>query len=96
MTKKGREYKQKVKAIMHDLKLDQEMLALPLKATFYLYMPDKRKRDNSNALKAIEDALQDSGFIADDFYICDERTIKVYDNEIKNSVKCKFKILKKF
>lgn len=38
----------------------------PVKITARLYPPDRRKRDNSNLWKCIEDALQNAGVVVDD------------------------------
>ena len=40
------------------------------------YMPDKRKRDVSNILKALEDAMTHAGVWADDSLIDDLRIIR--------------------
>lgn len=41
----------------------------PLAMRVRTYPPDRRKRDTSNLLKCLEDALQDSGVFMDDYQI---------------------------
>ena len=40
-----------------------------LSLTIWVHPPDKRKRDNSNIIKIVEDSLQDAGVYDNDFNI---------------------------
>jgi len=53
ISKKGREYKDKVKAFVGTSNLTQKRLQVAIK----LYAPDKRKRDIDNYLKSLLDSL---------------------------------------
>ena len=47
-----------------------------IKLTIYAYMPDNRKRDLSNILKSLEDAMTSAGFWNDDSQIDDLRIVR--------------------
>lgn len=67
ISQQGRKFRERILAIyamsgMPKLKGD-------LHITLDLYPPDARRRDNSNILKALEDALQHAGMYDDDYQL---------------------------
>jgi len=62
LSKKGREYKDKVKAIIGDIKPLEGRLAVYIE----LCPPDRRRRDIDNYTKALLDSLTESGVWLDD------------------------------
>lgn len=64
ISKKGREYRAEVSAYLG--RKDIEPLAGPLAVDIELQMPDRRRRDIDNVLKALLDSLQWGGAFLDD------------------------------
>jgi crossover junction endodeoxyribonuclease RusA len=54
-----------------------EFPAQRVRVTFRVTPPDRRKRDLSNLLKAIEDAMTEAGVWGDDSQIDDERIMRL-------------------
>ncbi len=73
---KGKEFRKAVSAYVQGrwpkLKPSQRRVAVTIVAT----MPDKRKRDLDNILKATKDALSHAGFWEDDSQVDDLRVIR--------------------
>lgn len=69
LSRKGREYYADVEAFIPTGGPFTGKLAVTINA----WMPDKRRRDLSNVLKALEDAMTYAGFWEDDSQICDLR-----------------------
>lgn len=67
ISKQGRQYRERVAAIFAASGMPK--LMGDLKITLDLYPPDLRRRDNSNILKALEDALQNAGVYDDDYQL---------------------------
>jgi Holliday junction resolvase RusA-like endonuclease len=75
LSKEGRAYKMAVADYISENKIPKFRDEAKLKVQFILRPRDKRKRDISNCIKIVEDALQDAGVFSDDFMI-EELTIK--------------------
>lgn len=75
LSKKGRQYRTDVIAAV--LSQDRpKKLTCRLAVEFHLYMPDRRRRDISNTLKALEDCLTHAGIWEDDELIDKETIIR--------------------
>lgn len=66
LTKKGREYRQKVSEIMGEIGLSGEMVSERLCVHMELNAPTARKYDADNFCKSVFDALTKCGFWEDD------------------------------
>jgi len=66
LTKKGREYRSECVAAIAETIGSPAPLAGRIGVTIELTMPDRRRRDIDNHLKAPLDAIQESGLFADD------------------------------
>lgn len=70
LSKPGRLFKRKIKDVITEASYSDNGRLMPyagrLKITYYFYPPDKRKRDISNYVKALEDAMQDGGAFLND------------------------------
>ncbi|WP_345318290.1 RusA family crossover junction endodeoxyribonuclease [Novipirellula rosea] len=64
ISKKGREYRAEVSGLLNRKRV--EPLVGPLSVDIELHMPDRRRRDIDNVLKAMLDALQWGGAFLDD------------------------------
>ena len=62
---KGREYRRAVMEIIRQLGLDNKSRAR-MKIKIIADMPDRRRRDLDNLLKAVCDSLEHAGFVLDD------------------------------
>lgn len=69
LSKKGREYKQVVLAMLRGV---DSMGSSRLRVTIYLHGPTRRAYDISNRVKALEDALEGAGIFDDDNQIDEE------------------------
>ncbi len=65
LSARGRKYKQAVSLSVHEQGMAL-LLEERLNLAIIMYMPDKRVRDLSNYLKALEDSLTDAGVWLDD------------------------------
>ncbi len=65
LSARGRKYKQAVSLSVHEQGMAL-LLEERLNLAIIFYMPDKRVRDLSNYLKALEDSLTDAGVWIDD------------------------------
>lgn len=68
LTDEAKEYHVKVQAVVIRANA-RKYYTRPLKMTVFVYPPDRRKRDQSNLLKMIEDALAEAKVYADDSQI---------------------------
>jgi len=75
LTKKGRDYRKEVHALMDSYGISNEMISDRLRVTLYLTPPTARKFDIDNFCKSPFDALTTCGFWLDDELI-DELRIK--------------------
>lgn len=74
LSREGRAYRREACARLAALRAPR--IDGPLRVVIMLHPPDRRKRDVDNALKALLDALQHGGVIADDSQIVDLRVAK--------------------
>lgn len=76
LSKRGREYKRHIATAV----VLAGYKGLPLEGELRLnvdaYPPDNRKRDLSNLLKGLEDAMQAAGVFRDDYQIADLRIVR--------------------
>jgi Holliday junction resolvase RusA-like endonuclease len=75
LSKEGRAYKMAVADYISENNIPKFSDEAKLKVRFILRPRDKRKRDISNCIKIVEDAIQDAGVFSDDFMI-EELSIK--------------------
>ncbi|ELY4058984.1 RusA family crossover junction endodeoxyribonuclease [Cronobacter sakazakii] len=75
INKKGREYRRSVQEILQILKLDINTPAR-LRLRIIANMPDKRRRDIDNILKAVCDSLEKGGFMQNDSQIDELKVIR--------------------
>jgi crossover junction endodeoxyribonuclease RusA len=79
LKQKGRDYRkavqEQVKLQIHDLKTINTLCKVEIEA----WMPDRRKRDVDNILKALLDALTKAGVWEDDTLVDDERIYRARD-----------------
>lgn len=75
LSQEGRDYKMAVAEYVSENAIPKFEDTSKLKVKFILRPRDKRRRDISNCLKIVEDAIQDAGVFSDDFMI-EELTIK--------------------
>ncbi|WP_096978498.1 RusA family crossover junction endodeoxyribonuclease [Escherichia coli] len=83
LSKEGRQYKEAVKKIITDLKLDIN-LQCKLSITVYIAPPDNRRRDIDNVGKALFDGITYSGFWSDDSQVDAMRFVRC--SKIKNGL----------
>lgn len=77
IAKDGREYRKQVAAMLHDrCGAKPEPLRGALQCSLEAYMPDNRRRDLDNLLKAMLDALTHGGVWEDDSQVEDLRITK--------------------
>lgn len=69
-TAKAKEFKDAVQRIVRRDFAERKWHG-PLKMSAWTYPPDRRRRDTSNLLKCLEDALQDAGVFMDDYQIAE-------------------------
>jgi crossover junction endodeoxyribonuclease RusA len=74
ISKRGRQYRQAVMAVLSTLKL--QPLAGPLSVVIELYPPDHRRRDIDNAQKGLLDSIAHGGAYRDDSQIVHLETWK--------------------
>ncbi|EKY1998845.1 RusA family crossover junction endodeoxyribonuclease [Cronobacter sakazakii] len=75
INKKGLEYRRAVAEILHILKLDINTDAR-LKVRIIANMPDRRRRDIDNILKAVCDSLEKGGFMQNDSQIDELKVVR--------------------
>ncbi|EPK6501878.1 RusA family crossover junction endodeoxyribonuclease [Klebsiella aerogenes] len=68
INQKGREYRQAVRELLESKGLDINTAAR-LNLRIVAYMPDRRRRDIDNILKAVLDSLEHGGLMQDDAQI---------------------------
>ncbi len=81
ISKRGREYKKDVKAVMESLNLDSELIAGPIEFYMIINPPTLRRYDVDNFTKGVFDALSECKFWHDD-----EQVIEM---NVKKGVKTK-------
>lgn len=84
LSEEGVNYRKVVQLICFSNKLTK--LFGKLKLIGFAFPPDKRIRDNDNIRKALFDSLQYANLFDNDSQIYDDRIIRIYDNNFKNSV----------
>lgn len=77
ISKKGREYRDQVCALYGN----REPLTGRVRVTVWAYMPDRRRRDLDNLLKAPLDAIAKAGWYLDDEQIDDLRIVRLPKDE---------------
>ncbi|EOW2370918.1 RusA family crossover junction endodeoxyribonuclease [Cronobacter sakazakii] len=75
INKKGLQYRRDVAEILHILKLDINTDAR-LKLRIIANMPDRRRRDIDNILKAVCDSLEKGGFMQNDSQIDELKVVR--------------------
>lgn len=68
LTAKAKEFHRNVQAVVFRDHAARDW-SCPIKMSVWTYPPDRRKRDTSNLLKMLEDALEESGVYQDDYQI---------------------------
>lgn len=88
LSPEAKAFKAEIKALWFEMGMPRFSIVDKLKLEIYVYHPDNRKRDISNIIKIIEDALQDAGFYDNDYRICELHVYRM--SEICG--KCEIKI----
>lgn len=78
ISREGRDYRRKVGYVIIDMRDGElpEPTKARLSVTIKAFMPDRRRRDLDNVLKATLDALQNGGVFEDDEQVDDLRIIR--------------------
>lgn len=82
----AKEWQQSVSSIMRLKKINYEPCTEHVGFYIAMYLPDNRRRDSDNRIKAAQDCLTTANVIKDDSQIWDLRVIKITGQELKTEL----------